>query len=70
MTHIARQIMTLREGLNGFLRLPDRFFGIPEPEDHVDPDVGVLGVPYDLTSSYAPGCRFGPDAIRHATTAV
>ncbi|MHA1654175.1 MAG: arginase family protein [Candidatus Thorarchaeota archaeon] len=62
--------MTLREELNGFLRLPDRFFGIPEPEDQVDPDVGVLGVPYDLTSSYAPGCRFGPDAIRRATTAV
>jgi len=27
----------------------------------------VLGIPYELTSSYMPGTRFGPDAIRKAT---
>ncbi len=59
--------MPLRDELSGFLKLPTRFFGIPEPQEG-DPDVAVLGVPYDLTSSYAPGCRFGPDALRRATT--
>ncbi|MFX0045132.1 MAG: arginase family protein, partial [Candidatus Hermodarchaeota archaeon] len=58
--------MRLRDELNGFLRLPRNFFGISPPDDG-DPDVGVLGVPYDVTSSYMPGCRFGPDAIRAAT---
>lgn len=58
--------MALRDELNGFLRLPRGFFGIPQPESG-PPDVGVIGVPYDLTSSYFPGTRFGPDAIRRAT---
>ncbi|UCE09328.1 MAG: agmatinase [Candidatus Thorarchaeota archaeon] len=58
--------MPLRDDLNGFLKPPRSFFGIPEPEVQ-DPDVGVLGIPYDMTSSYAPGARFGPDAIRAAT---
>jgi agmatinase len=58
--------MQLRDELNGYLRLPRKFFGIPEVEDGI-PDVGILGVPYDMTSSYMPGCRFGPDAIRNAT---
>ncbi len=58
--------MPLCDELDGFLRLPRTFFGIREPETGI-PDVGVLGVPYDLTSSHMPGCRFGPDAIRKAT---
>jgi len=58
--------MPLRDELNGYLRLPRNFFGIPPPESG-DPDVGVLGIPYDLTSSHTPGARFGPDAIRAAT---
>ncbi|MFX1271310.1 MAG: arginase family protein [Promethearchaeota archaeon] len=58
--------MPLRDELNGYLRLPRAFFGIKEPVTGT-PDVGVLGVPYDLTSSHMPGCRFGPDAIRAAT---
>ncbi len=58
--------MPLRDLLNGYLRLPRDFFGIPSP-DKGDPDVGVLGIPYDLTSSHTPGTRFGPDAIRRAT---
>ncbi len=59
--------MPLRDELNGFLKLPSAFFGIRPPESG-PPDVGVLGIPYDITSSYYPGCRFGPDAIRRATT--
>jgi agmatinase len=58
--------MPLRDELNGYLRLPRTFFGIPAPKTG-DPDVGVVGVPYDLTSSYMPGSRFAPDAIRQAT---
>ncbi|MCF2138133.1 MAG: arginase family protein [Candidatus Thorarchaeota archaeon] len=61
--------MSLKDELNGFLKVPDLFFGIPPPSEGL-PDVGVIGVPYDLTSSYSPGCRFGPDAIRRATTGV
>lgn len=30
------------------------------------PVLTVFGVPYDVTTSYRPGCRFGPDAIREA----
>ncbi|MHA2025138.1 MAG: arginase family protein [Candidatus Thorarchaeota archaeon] len=58
--------MPLKDELNGFLRLPRAFFGIPQLKTG-PPDVGVIGVPYDLTSSYMPGTRFGPDAIRRAT---
>lgn len=31
-----------------------------------DPAATVLGIPFDSTHSYRPGCRFGPDAIRGA----
>ncbi|MGY5854910.1 MAG: arginase family protein [Candidatus Thorarchaeota archaeon] len=58
--------MPLRDELNGYLRLPRTFFGIPAPKSG-DPNVGVVGVPYDMTSSYMPGPRFAPDAIRQAT---
>ncbi|TFF95990.1 arginase family protein [Candidatus Thorarchaeota archaeon] len=60
--------MPLRDVLNGFLKTADAFFGIPPPGEG-DPDVGVLGIPYDLTSSFSPGSRFGPRQLRHATTA-
>jgi agmatinase len=58
--------MPLKDELNGYLRLPRSFFGIPGPLKG-DPTIGVVGVPYDITSSYFPGTRFGPDAIRRAT---
>jgi len=58
--------MPLKDELNGYLRLPRTFFGIPSPKKG-NPDVGIVGVPYDLASSYMPGNRFGPDAIRQAT---
>ena len=59
--------MLLKEELNGYLRLQRNFFGILPPFKGGEPDVGVLGVPYDVTSSYQGGSRFGPDAIRAAT---
>jgi len=32
--------------------------------DDTEPVATVVGVPFDSTHSYKPGCRFGPDAIR------
>ncbi|MFW9932336.1 MAG: arginase family protein [Candidatus Thorarchaeota archaeon] len=58
--------MPLRDSLNGYLRPSRKFFGIPEPSEG-NPDVGILGIPYDITSSHTPGARFAPDAIRKAT---
>ena len=34
----------------------------------LDADVAVLGVPYDMGTQYRPGARFGPRAIREAST--
>jgi agmatinase len=36
--------------------------------DTLDADVAVLGVPYDMGTQYRPGARFGPRAIREAST--
>ncbi|HHL20806.1 MAG TPA: arginase, partial [Aliiroseovarius sp.] len=34
----------------------------------LDADVAVLGAPFDCGTQYRPGARFGPRAIREATT--
>jgi agmatinase len=36
--------------------------------DCIDADVAVLGVPYDMGTQYRSGARFGPRAIREAST--
>ncbi len=36
--------------------------------DAIDADVAVLGVPFDMGTQYRPGARFGPRAIREAST--
>ena len=36
--------------------------------DTLDADVAVLGVPYDMGTQYRAGARFGPRAIREAST--
>jgi agmatinase len=36
------------------------------PRDLKEPLLTVFGVPYDATTSYRPGTRFGPNAIREA----
>ena len=36
--------------------------------DAIDADVAVLGVPNDMCCQYRPGARFGPRAIREAST--
>jgi len=36
--------------------------------DAIDADVAVLGAPFDFGTQYRPGARFGPRAIREAST--
>ena len=36
--------------------------------DNIDADVAVLGVPFDMGTQYRSGARFGPRAIREAST--
>ncbi len=33
-------------------------------DDDSEPIATIIGIPFDATHSYKPGCRFGPDAIR------
>jgi len=37
------------------------------PEQESTPDVLILGIPFDLGTTYRPGARFGPSAIRMAS---
>jgi len=37
---------------------------ITSSDEDSEPVATVIGVPFDSTHSYKPGCRFGPDAIR------
>jgi guanidinobutyrase / D-arginase len=47
-------------GLGTFARLPRR--------DQVERcDVGIIGIPFDAGTSYRPGARFGPTAIREGS---
>ncbi|MHA2059331.1 MAG: agmatinase [Candidatus Ranarchaeia archaeon] len=47
-----------------------RFLGLTEDSLKPNQATGIiLGLPYDLTSSFRPGGRFGPDAIRQASSA-
>ena len=36
--------------------------------DNIDADVAILGIPYDMGTQYRSGARFGPRAIREAST--
>jgi agmatinase len=49
-------------GLRTFARLPH----VPLPHDDVE--AAVIGVPFDTATSFRPGARFGPEAIRSAST--
>ena len=35
-----------------------------------DCKIGIYGVPYDGTTSFRPGTRFGPSAIRHISNVI
>jgi agmatinase len=44
------------------------FARCPHVTDATDVDVAVVGVPFDTATSYRPGARFGPQAIRAGST--
>jgi agmatinase len=48
-------------GVRTFARLPH----VGLPHEHVD--AAVVGVPFDTATSFRPGARFGPEAIRSAS---
>ena len=43
------------------------FARLPEIDRVPDYDVAILGVPFDAGTSYRPGARFGPMAVRQAS---
>src|ERR1700733_3885388 len=43
------------------------FGRLPEIDRVADYDVAVLGAPFDTGTSYRPGARFGPMAVRQAS---
>jgi agmatinase len=55
-------------------RLAPRYTGVrtfarcPNVTDPAGVDIAVAGVPFDTATSYRPGARFGPEAIRSAST--
>ena len=46
---------------------PSTFARLPELRDVPRYDVAILGIPFDSGTSYRPGARFGPQAIRQAS---
>lgn len=46
---------------------PSTFCRLPELRDVPWCDVAILGIPFDSGTSYRPGARFGPQAIRQAS---
>ncbi|MFB6299286.1 MAG: agmatinase family protein [Halobacteriales archaeon] len=51
-------------GIQTFLKAP-----VVEPEDLTEAvDVGVIGLPFDGAVSNQPGARYGPEALRRAST--
>ena len=48
-----------------FVSQPNTFSGFEKP--YKDADYVILGVPFDVTSTYRTGARFGPTAIRQAS---
>jgi len=46
---------------------PSTFARLPELRDVSRCDVAILGIPFDAGTSYRPGARFGPQAIRQGS---
>ena len=44
------------------------FARLPHTRELEGVDVAVIGVPFDTATSYRPGARFGPEAIRAGST--
>ncbi len=43
------------------------FFALNEAEEFQEKGIYLLGIPFDGTTSFRPGARFGPDALREAS---
>ncbi|MFB6186309.1 MAG: arginase family protein, partial [Halobacteriaceae archaeon] len=50
-------------GVSTFMRQPHTY----ELEE-TQADIAILGVPFDDATTYRPGARFGPQAVRNAST--
>ena len=46
---------------------PSTFARLPELRDVSHCDVAIVGIPFDAGTSYRPGARFGPQAIRQSS---
>ena len=46
---------------------PATFARLPELRDIQQCDIAILGIPFDAGTSYRPGARFGPQAVRQAS---
>src|SRR5437879_1335996 len=46
---------------------PSTFARLPQADRVEKADVAILGVPFDAGTSYRPGARFGPEAVRQAS---
>ena len=46
---------------------PSTFARLPEIRDVNSCDIAIIGIPFDAGTSYRPGARFGPQAIRQAS---
>ena len=46
---------------------PSTFARLPELRDVKKCDIAILGIPFDAGTSYRPGARFGPQAVRQAS---
>ena len=46
---------------------PGTFARLPRPDQVDRMDVAIMGVPFDIGTSYRPGARFGPAGIRQAS---
>ena len=44
------------------------FQRLPTSPTSAGNDFAILGVPFDTATTYKPGCRFGPAAIRDASS--
>ncbi len=61
--------MSIRDLLSGYLEPKESLFGYPQINENVTPEhIGVLGIPYDITSSFRSGARDAPNKIRHASS--
>ncbi len=50
------------EGIATFAQCP--YFETASDLDRVRPDVAIVGAPFDISTTYRPGARFGPRALR------